>query len=197
MLEQLFIKNFAIINEENIHFKKGFNVLSGETGAGKSILIDALGLLLGDRAESGLVRTGQARAEVQAIYQIENKKIQQFLDQHELDNEEENSCQLRRTLQENGKSRAYINGLPVTLLQLKTLGEKLTNIHGQHAHQFLTVAERQCECLDQFGGYHDLLQKTRDRYTAWQKLLKQKQSLSAGDGLLARIELLNYQVAEL
>lgn len=197
MLSNIYIKNFAIIDEKTIPFAEGFNVLSGETGAGKSILIDALGLQLGDRADSGWIRHHTPRCEIQSDYQLPtDSAIHKWLKDNEFDDED--SCQLRRTLSANGKSKCYINGIPTTLGNTKILGEMLVDIHGQHAHQSLTSAEKQLTLLDNFAGHHDLLVAVKSAYQAWQTLLKQQQKLYQGeDNLEDKHDLLHYQLQEL
>lgn len=197
MLDNIYIKNFAIIDEQDVPFVTGFNVLSGETGAGKSILIDALGLQLGDRADSSWIRHGSDRCDIQSNYQLpENSQVKQWLVEHELD--EDDDCQLRRTLSHSGKSKSYINGIPSTLSGMKQLGSMLVNIHGQHAHQSLTQPEKQLELLDQFAHHHELLATTKVAYQTWRGLLKQQKQLHDSDHNLAdKRELLQYQLDEL
>lgn len=197
MLDNIYIKNFAIIDEQDVPFTTGFNVLSGETGAGKSILIDALGLQLGDRADNSWIRHGSERCEIQSNYQLPpSSSIQQWLTEHELDDNMD--CQLRRTLSHNGKSKCYINGIPSTLNTVKQLGEMLVNIHGQHAHQSLTQPEKQLELLDQFASHKTLLETTKTAYQQWEKLLKQQKKLHDNDhSLVDKRDLLHYQLDEL
>ncbi len=200
MLTNIYIKNFAIIDEQDIQFTAGLNVLSGETGAGKSILIDALGLQLGDRADSSWIRQGEIRCHIQSEYTLpDNSLINNWLKNNEFDNEnEEAQCQLRRTLSSNGKSKAYINGLPTTLSNTKHIGEMLVDIHGQHTHQSLTKPEKQLGLLDSFANHNDLLQAVKNAYQQWKKLCQQKQQLLQNDGSLSdKVELLRYQLEEI
>ncbi len=198
MLASIYIKNFAIIDEKTIPFASGFNVLSGETGAGKSILIDALGLQLGDRADSSWIRHGSSRCDIQSDFQLpSNSPIHTWLDDNEF-NDEEHSCQLRRTLSTNGKSKCYINGIPTTLGNTKSLAENLVDIHGQHAHQSLTAPEKQLALLDGFANHTRLLTNVKNAHRAWQTLLKQQKILQQGDNSLAdKYDLLHYQLQEL
>ncbi|MBS9777381.1 MAG: DNA repair protein RecN [Gammaproteobacteria bacterium] len=198
MLASIYIKNFAIIDEKHIPFSAGFNVLSGETGAGKSILIDALGLQLGDRSDSSWIRYGSSRCDIQSEFILPpNSSIHTWLDEHEY-NDEENTCQLRRTLSSNGKSKCYINGIPTTLGNTKTLAENLVDIHGQHAHQSLTAPEKQLTLLDSFANHHELINTVKNTYQIWQKLVKQKEILQNGDNNLEdRYDLIHYQLQEL
>ena len=133
MLRSLSIRDFVLVESLDLDFSSGMTALTGETGAGKSIMVDALSLVLGDRAESGVVRKGAKRAEISAEFQVGDLPAVQAWLEHaglELDN-----CLLRRVVEAEGRSRAFINGSPVTLAQLKELGEGLVDIHGQHQHQ--------------------------------------------------------------
>lgn len=206
MLEQLYVKNFAIIENQSVPFAAGFNVLSGETGAGKSILIDALGLQLGDRADSNWIRHGSSRCEIQSefLLAVDSAAIK-WVKSHELDDanndaasRDATSLQLRRTLSQGGKSRCYINGIPSTLGTTKTLGEMLLAIHGQHAHQSLTSPEQQLTLLDGFAAHDKLLQSVKKAYRDWQKLLQKQQQLADADNSLSdRRDLLTYQLQEI
>ncbi len=197
MLSSIYIKNFAIIDEKTIPFAEGFNVLSGETGAGKSILIDALGLQLGDRADSSWIRHNTNRCDILSDYHLPtDSPIQAWLHDNEFD--EDNTCQLRRTLSANGKSKCYINGIPTTVSNTKTIGEMLVDIHGQHAHQSLTATDKQLALLDNFSNHSELLTSVKSAYKAWQALLKQQQKLQqGGENLTDKYDLLHYQLEEL
>src|SRR5699024_9536099 len=159
MLSHLHIQNFAIIQELNLELEGGMTVLSGETGAGKSILVDALGLLLGDRADTEIIRPGAERAEINAECQRDHvEPARQWLEERDLlDDSEPNRCVLRRVLLQQGRTRAYINGRPCNARDLKTLGEMLIDIHGQHAHQSLMRSDVQREILDSYSGCEALL----------------------------------------
>ena len=136
MLLNLHIRDFAIVDNLEIDFSPGMSALTGETGAGKSILLDALGLLLGDRADATSVRHGQERAEISAGFDISHcQPASNWLRDHDMDNSED--CQLRRVISREGRSRAYINGSSVPVASLRELGEHLVDIHGQHEHQSL------------------------------------------------------------
>ncbi len=136
MLTHLKIRDFAIVASLELDFRAGFTVITGETGAGKSILMDALGLCLGDRAEAGLVRAGAERAEVSAGFDLRRHDgARDWLRERELDDGDD--CWLRRTITADGRSRAWINGSPATLADVKALGEMLIDIHSQHEHQSL------------------------------------------------------------
>lgn len=198
MLEEIHISNFAIIDQQTVPFVHGFNVMSGETGAGKSILIDALGLQLGDRADTGWIRHGTSRCEIQSSYCFPtDSDIQQWLTRNEFD-DEDGTCQLRRTLSDNGKSKCYINGIPTTVGNTKQLGEMLVDIHGQHAHQSLMMPDKQLELLDHFAHHQKLLADVKTAYQTWQQLLKQQKQLQDGDSNVAdKRDLLHYQLEEL
>src|SRR5690625_2234641 len=135
MLQLLHIKNFVIVDEANIYFDKGFSVFSGETGAGKSILIDALSLALGARAEQGFIKQGANRTEISAVF-LANDTTKLWLKEHGFSIDDDQLI-LRRIIGRNNRSRAFINGSPTTLTQLRGLSALLVDIHGQHAHQSL------------------------------------------------------------
>lgn len=199
MLQELTIHNFALIEKLSLNFKTGFTTLTGETGAGKSILLDALGLTLGNRADSSLVRHGTARADVTANFDIcQLNLVKLWLKEQELDNNEEHDCLLRRTLTAEGRSKAYINGLPVAASQLKALSSLLIDIHGQHEHQRLLSTNKQLELLDSYAQHNDLTQKYRQNYQAWSKLNQTyKILLENQEDQQDKIELLEFQLNEL
>ena len=197
MLTQLAIQNFAIVRFLELELHAGMTCITGETGAGKSIAIDALGLCLGERAEASMVRPGADKAELSARFCVRNNTpARQWLEQNELADEEE--CLLRRVITDEGRSRAYINGTPVPVGQLKALGQLLLNIHGQHAHQLLLKPEHQLTILDAYAGHHHLLTETRDAYSQWRQQHHELQALRAEqEQRQARRQLLEYQVEEL
>lgn len=197
MLTQLAIQNFAIVRFLELELHAGMTCITGETGAGKSIAIDALGLCLGERAEASMVRPGADKAELSARFCVRNNApARQWLEQNELADEEE--CLLRRVITDEGRSRAYINGTPVPVGQLKALGQLLLNIHGQHAHQLLLKPEHQLTILDAYAGHHHLLTETRDAYSQWRQQHHELQALRAEqEQRQARRQLLEYQVEEL
>ncbi len=169
MLSQLSIRNVVIVEQLDLEFEPGFTVLTGETGAGKSILIEALSLALGARCDAATVRTGAERAEVTAVFQVAPQSpAMQWLIQQELGAEE--NCLLRRVVDRGGKSRAFINGTPVTVAQLKALGEMLLDIHGQHAHQSLQKPSTQRDLLDAFGASLSLAREVKGAFERWQEL---------------------------
>jgi DNA repair protein RecN (Recombination protein N) len=197
MLKHLHIRNFALVESLELEFEAGMSVLSGETGAGKSILLDALGLTLGDRADSGVVRHGEERAEISASFHIQGlPEVRAWLAERELEMDDE--CILRRTVSADGRSRAYINGQPAPVQSLKELGEQLVDIHGQHAHQSLLKRDIQRQLLDTFAGHTELARETASACRQWQRLNEEFERLSrAGAERDERLELLRYQVQEL
>ncbi|RLA33565.1 MAG: DNA repair protein RecN [Gammaproteobacteria bacterium] len=197
MLTSLQVRNFAIIDQVEVEFSPGMTVLTGETGAGKSILVDALGLVLGERGGGGLVRTGTKRAEFTAEFDLQNLPgARHWLEEQMLDLDDE--CNLRRVINADGRSRAFINGNSVPQQSLKTLGEMLLDIHGQHFHQSLGHKSVQRDLLDYFGGLVDLAVATATAFSDWQDLAKQLGDLaSANADRVARLELLRFQINEL
>jgi DNA repair protein RecN (Recombination protein N) len=176
MLCSLVIRNFVVVEALDIEFDAGLTVLTGETGAGKSILLDALGLLLGDRFELRQLRPGAERAELAATFDVADAPaVGAWLAEHELaaDGDE---VLLRRVLDALGRSRAWINGRPATLAQLKELGERLVDIHGQHAHQSLAQTEAQRALVDAFGGFTTLAREVSERFRAWRAALEKSEA---------------------
>ena len=198
MLIGLEIKNFAIVSNLSTEWQSGMTAITGETGAGKSIAIDALSLCLGERAEASAVRPGTERAEICAQFDIAALPLaQQFLEQQLLSNAEQ-ECLLRRVICKNGRSKSYINGSPVTAAQLKELGQYLISIHGQHAHQHLLKSEHQLQLLDAYAGHHPLVDNVRNKYRHFQNLQKEFTALEQmQQQQAAQKQLLEYQVAEL
>ena len=176
MLRLLSIRNFVVVEALDLELGDAFTVLTGETGAGKSILLDALALLLGDRFELRQLRAGADRAELAAVfYAGERPAIGAWLAAHDL-GASDGEVLLRRTLDAQGKSRAWINGRPATVAQLKDLGEQLVDLHGQHAHQSLTVPEVQRALVDAFGGFTALARATADAWRAWNVAVEKREA---------------------
>lgn len=170
MLRSLSIRDFVLVESLDLDFSLGMTVLTGETGAGKSILVDALSLVLGDRAESGVVRKGARRAEITAEFEVGDlPEVQAWLEQAGLDAD---GCLLRRVVEAEGRSRAFINGSPVTLVQLKELGEGLVDIHGQHVHHALLKPAVQRDLLDEFADAQTDVHATAMAWQAWQTAKK-------------------------
>ena len=197
MLSLIRIRNYAIIDEVELEFDTGFSVMTGETGAGKSILVDALGLALGDRADPGTVRQGADRAEISVSFDCpDTHPATEWLREHGLD--EEQDCVIRRVISAEGRSRAFINSHPATLQDTRTLGALLVDIHGQHTHQSLLHQDTQRQILDLHGGHEELATTVADRFKTWQTL---KQDLQArrqgGEDREVQLELLRFQMAEL
>ena len=200
MLTQLTINNFAIVRQLEIELAKGMSVITGETGAGKSIAIDALGLCLGQRIETSMVREGQERAEICATFFIESTNpAYQWLQAQELqDPDNPSDCILRRVINADGRSKAFINSTPVSASQLKEIGQYLIHINGQHASQLLLKNDYQLQLVDTFAHHKDLLAQMREDYRAWKNLQTQvktfQQKVSENE---AKKQLLQYQVEEL
>jgi DNA repair protein RecN (Recombination protein N) len=174
MLLNLSILDFVIVDKMSLDFKSGFSALTGETGAGKSILIDALSLALGQRNEGGVVRLHQDKADISAIFDIQhNNEVIDWLQENELESENAELI-LRRVIHADGKSRAFINGKVATLQQLKELGESLVDIYSQNSHHSLLKLSSQRQILDNFGGHNDLAAETCRLYQTWHKLHIQK-----------------------
>jgi len=197
MLAHLSVNNFAIVKSLQLELSTGMTTITGETGAGKSIAIDALGLCLGDRAEAGMVRQGEEKTEVCASFQLDNNlHATRWLEDNELLDGSE--CILRRIITKDGRSRAFINGSPVPLSQLKSLGQNLINIHGQHAHHQLMKSDYQLSMLDQYAGHSELINKSRSHYQAWRLVKNQLDELTQNSQEnQAQKLLLEYQIKEL
>lgn len=198
MLKQLLIRNFAVIEELELQLHSGMTVFTGETGAGKSILVDALGLVLGDRADSGIIRDGCERTEISALFEVpENSDVHGILEEQDI-GVDENGLLVRRAVGRDGRSRAYINGTAVPVNLLRSVGEHLIDIHGQHAHQSLMKKEAQRILLDDYGGYREELAKVNAACREWARLQEAISRLSGdSDDHRARQNLLQYQVEEL
>jgi DNA repair protein RecN (Recombination protein N) len=196
MLESLYVKDFAIVGEAEIAFGPGMTVVTGETGAGKSLLVDALLLLAGGRAEAAMVRHGCERAELAAAFDLAARAdLRDWLVAEDLD--EDGACQLRRVIRSEGSSRAWINGRPVTLTQLKTLAAGLIEIHGQHEHQALLDRGQQLDLLDAFGEHAAEVAEVARIARAWREASARIGELSRGADHAERIEWLTHQVDEL
>ncbi len=197
MLVSLTVRDFAIVDQIEVEFDDGMTVLTGETGAGKSILVDALSLVLGERGSAQLVRSGAKRAEFSAEFDVATlPEIRSWLEEHSLDEGDE--CLIRRVINADGRSRAFVNGNAVTIQQLKSIGEHLVDIHGQHFHQSLARRDIQRQLLDHFGGLNDLLGKVGTDFVSWRALAERHRQLTDADiDRASRLDLLTFQLDEL
>jgi DNA repair protein RecN (Recombination protein N) len=195
MLRTLHIRDFVIVDKADLHFGPGFTVFSGETGAGKSILIDALALTLGERADASVLREGAARADISAVFDTP-AHLRDWLAEREIEAEDE--LVLRRVVDPQGRSRAFINGVPATIAQLRELGDSLVDIHGQHAHQSLMRPDAQRDLLDAHGGHGELRQRVAQAWKQWRQLTRQLESVERDSATLeAERERLQWQADEL
>ncbi len=197
MIMNLQVRDFAIVDRIDIEFEPGMTVLTGETGAGKSILVDALGLVLGERGNAQLVRDGAKRAEFAAEFDVSSlPAVAAWLEEQALDLDGE--CLLRRVINADGRSRAFINGNSVPLSQLKAIGELLLDIHGQHFHQSLGRREIQRDLLDHFGGLLDQRAEAATHFIEWKSLAERFEELANAEADRAsRLDLLTFQLQEL
>ena len=196
MLTRLSVRNFAVVEAAEIEFGEGLTVVTGETGAGKSLLVDALLLLSGTRADAGMVRSGCERAELAAEFELSDAaNARGWLAEQALD--DDSACRLRRVIAAEGGSRAWINGRAVSLAQLSELAALLVEIHGQHEHQALLDRAQQLQMLDAFGGNEDAVAKTRELALRHRDIVAHERELSGGDDRGARIDLLRHEVGEL
>jgi DNA repair protein RecN (Recombination protein N) len=197
MLSHIYVKDLAIVSSLELDLGQGMTALTGETGAGKSILIDALGLTLGDKADAGLIRAGCERAEVVAGFDVQDiPAARTWLADQGLD--ESGECLVRRLLVRSGRSRAYINSRPATGSQLQELGELLVDIHGQHAHQSLLRAAGQRELLDAYAGLTERAAEVARLFRTYRALEERVRTLTAERAeRSARLELLRLEVGEL
>jgi DNA repair protein RecN (Recombination protein N) len=199
MLRRITIRDFVIVDQSQLEFDAGFTVLTGETGAGKSILIDALALVLGERGDGGVVRAGAKQAEIGAEFEYgsERAAIDAWLAQAGLEGDA-GVCLLRRIIDAGGRSRAFINGHACTIAQLRELGERLLDIHGQHAHQSLLRPASQRELLDAYGGSGELAARVAAAHRAWAELAQRLEAARKdADRLVREREVLSWQVKEL
>jgi DNA repair protein RecN (Recombination protein N) len=198
VLLSIHINNYPLVESLEIEFASGTTAITGETGAGKSLVLDALGMALGDRADTGTIRHGKDRAEITSTFDIATiDSAQAWLEQQDFQAEDQ-QCILRRLYTTEGRSRGYINGQPCTMQQLQTLGEMLTDIHSQHEHQSLLRRETHRRLLDEYCGTIDLSSEVSDHFSTWQQMDRKLSSLlERSDELIARKDLLSFQVNEL
>ena len=197
MLKSLFIKNYALIEEISVEFSSGLTIITGETGAGKSILIDALGLLLGERASSEMIRTGAEKAIVEGVFDVSSvKRIAEILRANETDASDE--IIVRREVTTKGTSRCFVNDSPVNVSVLKEIGDALVDLHGQHEHQSLLHAETHIDFLDAFGGYEKEIEQYNISYRALVELIGKKKALQEQENQLkAKKSLYEFQIKEI
>lgn len=200
MLTHLSIQNFTLVESLDLEICPGMTAITGETGAGKSIMLGALGQALGDRADGERVRTGAERADIHATFDLKKiAKARHWLREHDLGQDDNGrECILRRVVTKEGRSRGYINGKPATLTQLRTLGEMLIDIHSQHEHQSLLKKDTHRRLLDESAGLQELAQTVKRAFNDWQNTLARYTELrDNAEELSARYQLLSYQVQEL
>lgn len=198
MLKYLSIRDFVIVDSLELDFTAGFTALTGETGAGKSILIDALSLALGDRGDAGAVRAGSSRAEISAEFDIKDVPgLKRWLQEQDMDGDDD-VCLLRRVMDSNGRSRGFINGRSTTMQQLREAGDFLVDIHGQHEHQSLLRAGAQRDLLDGYAGLLPEAEIVGEKFLAWQSLHRRRVELEQNaEAVAAERELLQFQRREL
>jgi DNA repair protein RecN (Recombination protein N) len=197
MLVHLSVHNYAIVEHLDLELKRGMSVISGETGAGKSIMLDALGLTLGDRADSSVVRVGAEKADILASFDLDDiPDARAWLAERDLDSD--GPCILRRVITAEGRSRGYINGTPCPQGDLRALGELLIDIHSQHEHQSLLKLDTHRRLLDEFSGSQDLARQVQLAAQRWRQTRQSLERLSStSDEQRARHQLLSYQLEEL
>jgi len=197
MLHALTVRNYTLIESLDLELEAGLTCITGETGAGKSIVLDALGLSLGNRADAKTIRKGAERLEVCAVFDLSDcPDAAHWLRERELDSD--NECQLRRTVTADGRSRAWINGQSATMSDLKAIGDMLVDLHGQHEHHSLLKRQTQELLLDEFGGHRALARSVTEQFRTWQHAQHELAELQAASQERAdRLQLLNYQLTEL
>ncbi len=197
MLVHLSVHNYAIVEHLDLELDRGMTVVTGETGAGKSIMLDALGLALGGRADSGVVRPGADKADILASFDVDEiPGAREWLSERDLDGE--GPCILRRVITAEGRSRGYINGTPCPQSDLKALGERLIDIHSQHEHQSLLKPDTHRRLLDEYSGSQELARQVQLAAQRWRQTRQTLERLSSsGDEQRARHQLLSYQLEEL
>ncbi|MGN0134953.1 MAG: DNA repair protein RecN [Anaerotignum sp.] len=200
MLEHLHIKNVALIKESEISFGEGLNILTGETGAGKSMVIDSLQFALGGRAGKDFLRHGEKQASVEALFAMQSEALQEKLEENGIEPEEDGSVLITRTLSEAGKSVCRVNGSTVTVSMLREIAEDLIDIYGQHEHQSLLNPSKHIRLLDRFcgAGFGDAMEEYKKSYHALKELEKQLQSLMGDESQREqRMDILQFQKEEL
>ncbi|MFC3909768.1 DNA repair protein RecN [Legionella dresdenensis] len=197
MLTTLRIENFAIVKQLELDFSKGMTAFTGETGAGKSIMIDALMLAMGGRADASVIRTGEEKCDISTVFYIDQQsEAIQWLNEHDIDSEN-GEILLRRVLYAEGRSKSYINGQPFPQQKVKELSEMLVHIHGQHQHQTLMLHQTHRQQLDNFAAHHDLLADVQQQYRQCQKIKTELDTLLNAENSKDRADLLGFQIEEL
>ena len=197
MIEELHIRNYALIDENIVNFRSGLNILTGETGAGKSVLIGALGLILGAKSDSSVIRTGEDEAEVSGIFEITTPEIRSWLSSHDLD-EREDQLIIRRTLKKSGRGKVSIQARPFPLSDLSELGQLLVDVHGQHDHQSLFHIDQHRRFLDRSGRHEGLVSEINETFTRVKELSERISDLKkALENREAEIELLTFSLKEI
>lgn len=196
MLKALTVQGLAVVRSIDIEFQDGLTVFSGETGAGKSVLIEALGLALGERADSNLVRWGSDRATVTAVFDIDRcASTRALLEEHGIDDGKE--CLLRRTVSKDGRSRAFCNGSPIPVRLLSQIGHELVDVHAQHTDLKLLHRETQRRLLDEYGSLQSLVTAVNDAYEIWKQSSERLAQIYTANGQSDRHALVRYQIEEL
>ncbi|MBP9017504.1 MAG: DNA repair protein RecN [Paludibacteraceae bacterium] len=197
MLKTLHISNYALISEININFSSGFSVITGETGAGKSIIIGALSLILGQRAESRFIKEGEEKAVVEAEFDIKDYRLEHFFEKNELDYQPE-QCIIRREITSSGKSRAFINDTPVSLQVLREISAKLIDIHSQHENLLLSDDQYQLQVVDNMAQNISILKQYQLHFTQWKNLQTQLYHLQkTADKQLSELDYMKFQFQQL
>ena len=199
MLLNLHIKNYVLIDELNLEFGEGLNIFTGETGAGKSIIIESVGLVLGDRAGAGIVRKGAERCLISAEFDVSGyKPLNKFLESASLAGEDDGTLIIRREVDLNGKSRAFVNDRPVNVSTLASIGDFLVDVHGQHEHQTLLKSAVQRELVDRFAGNEKLLEDAAEKFESWSALATQKDAQRISEVERERlVDLYSFQLKEI
>ncbi|NIA29002.1 MAG: AAA family ATPase, partial [Actinobacteria bacterium] len=198
MLKSLYAKNFALIDEIQVEFGQGLNIITGETGAGKSILVGALGAILGDRLTRDVIRSGADKTIVEGEFQFRpTSELLSFFNQNDLDYDE-SILILRREISSNGRSRCFINDMPVPLSSLAQIGDLLVDLHGQHQHQLLLQASRHIDYLDDYAHLADLTQKVKASFQRLNALTRELDSLKAREQELKQSrDIFEFQLQEI
>ena len=198
MLLSLKIENIAIIESAQIELDSGLNVLTGETGAGKSIIIDSINAVLGERTSKDLIRTGAQSAKVTALFSDVSQAALKRLEEYDIEADEDGNIVLQRTLSLSGKNTCRVNGTPVTVSTLREIGHELIDIHGQHDNQSLLSPEKHFEYIDSMADNSELLSKYRERFKVLLSYIKEREALSTDEAeKLRQLDLLDFQINEL